>query len=449
VDGGREVRTHRLLVLLAFVLGLALRLAWVEQRLAERPREKYWYAKVQFEPKLASLRWDTDEYLVYVSTAVNAFRGRGFVPDYNHAADGVVVYPPLQSLLVLAVFAAAGDVVAPRTLLVAQAALGALMVPLGAALGRRLVSPAAGIGLALLLAVHPSFIFWTAHLMTESSYVVGLILLLYLLTRWAESLDLGWAIAVGFCLGALHLLRVNGLYLGPVLAVFALAAAGRRALRSAVAMLVVPLLLVLPWSIRNWIVYKEPILLGSHVGINVHLANHLTLDPLQTPCVEEVLRKQADGPFLPEIERRQRKVQGRLRGDYYQYSKAYMAVFRAYVWHHPGHFARNYVIKFLQQFYYLRDGTWSALPGLSPGAYRVGHWIVLVGGVIGVGVIASLGRTLGLRAFLVVFAYYAAIGGLAIQSTDGRYALNHKLLLTVALSLGGTLGVRAFRKRTA
>ena len=72
MDGGREVRTHRLLVLLAFVLGLALRLAWVEQRLAERPREKYWYARVQLEPKLASLRWGSDEYLVYVSTAVNA-----------------------------------------------------------------------------------------------------------------------------------------------------------------------------------------------------------------------------------------------------------------------------------------------------------------------------------------------------------------------------------------
>lgn len=248
----RGVRTYRLLLLLAFVLGLGLRLSWVAQRLAERPRERYWHAKVQLEPKLASLRWGSDEYLVYVSTAVNAFRGRGFVPDYNHAADGVVVYPPLQSLLVLAVFAAAGDVVSPRTLLVAQAALGALIVPLGAALGRRLVSPAAGIVLAFLLAVHPSFVFWTAYLMTESNYLLGLMVLLYLLGRWAEGLELRWAVAVGVCLGALHLLRVNGLYLGPALAVFALAAAGRRALRSAVAILVVPFLLVLPWSVRNW-----------------------------------------------------------------------------------------------------------------------------------------------------------------------------------------------------
>jgi hypothetical protein len=283
--------------------------------------------------------------------------------------------------------------------------------------------------------------------MTESNYLLGLMLLLYLLSRWAQGLHIGWALAVGACLGALDLLRVNGVLLGPVLAVFALVATGRRALGSAVAMLFVPLLLVLPWTVRNWIVYKEPILLGSHVGINVYLANHLTLDPLETPCVEDVLRKDSDGPFLPEIERRYRKVRGRLRVTYYEYSRAYMDVFRSYVLHHPWHFSRNYVIKFLQQFYYLRDRTWVAFPGSSEQGYRLLHWIVLVGGLTGMASIVVLGRTLGLRSYLVVFAYYAVMGGLAIQSTDGRYALNHKLLLTVALALGGALLAQRVRGR--
>ena len=60
---------------------------------------------MRLEPKLAALRWGSDEYLVYVSTAANGFRGRGFVPDYNRAATSIVVYPPLESLFVLAVFA--------------------------------------------------------------------------------------------------------------------------------------------------------------------------------------------------------------------------------------------------------------------------------------------------------------------------------------------------------
>ncbi|HEV7500483.1 MAG TPA: hypothetical protein VGQ33_10795, partial [Vicinamibacteria bacterium] len=209
-------RTYRLLALLAFVLGLALRLSFVERRLAERPREKYWYAKVTFEPRLARFRWGSDEYLVYVSTAVNAYRGRGLVPDYNQAVDGVAVYPPLESLFVLAVFAAARDVVSPRALLSVQAVLGALAVPVGAALARRLVTPGAGILLAFLIAVHPSFIFWAAYLMTESNYLLGLVVLLYLLARWGEDLRPAWAVAVGVCLGSLDLLRVNGLYLGLV-----------------------------------------------------------------------------------------------------------------------------------------------------------------------------------------------------------------------------------------
>jgi hypothetical protein len=436
-------RTAGLIVLMSFVLGLGLRLAWVERRLAERPREKYWHSRVRMEPALASLRWGSDEYLIYVSTAVNAYRGRGFVPDYNHAVDGVVVYPPLQSLFVLAVFGAAGDVVSPRTLLVVHAAVGALLVPLGAALGWRLVSPAAGGVLALLLALHPSFIFWTGHLMTESNYLVGLILLLYLLSRWAESVHVRWALAVGVCLGALHLLRVNGLYLGPLLALFAVATAGRRGLGSAAAMLIVPVLVVLPWTARNWIVYKEPILLGSHVGMNVHLANHLTLDPLATPCYEDVMAKEVDGPLLPEIEHRYRKVMGRLRVSYYEYSAAYMDVFRSYVRHHPWHFLRNYAIKLAQQFYLLRDDTRVALPGLGERGYRRLHWVVLAGGLAGIAAIARLGRAPGLRAFLLVFAYFTATSGLAIQSIDGRYALNLKLLLLVAMVLGGALVQRA------
>jgi hypothetical protein len=445
----RGLRLAVLAVALATVLGLSLRLSWAEERAAQRRTGKGWGMRVDWEPNLARTYWFTDEYLSYTSAAVNAFRGRGLVADYNHVQDGVFVTQPGQALFVLALFHAFGDIPDARRLFQAQAAFSALLVPLLAYVAARLVSPAAGVAAAFLAAIHPSFVFWSAHLMTESNYLVGLALVLALLLRWVERPGAGRALVAAFALGLIHLQRPNALHLGPVLAGFALAWPGRRrGMPSAAILLAIPYLVPVPWLIHNLRAWGEPVYLNNTVGLNVYLANHAGLDPLATACVEEVLAKKPNGPFLSEIETRFRKVKGRLRTTYYPYSNAYGEAAFAYIREEPLHFLRNYAIKLVQQFVLLRDDTGRAVRFFAErGRYAALHWMLFAGGLAGTLALCLRPRSAERLLFLTVFLYFALTHALSISSLDGRYALNLKLFLVVSLAAGVGLAIERARGR--
>jgi hypothetical protein len=448
----RAGKVYLAAILFAAVLGAALRLAWVAERNAQPPaRRGGWRSQVAFPGPTGALSWLHDEYLYYVSTAVNAFEGRGFVPDYNTVRDGVYVPPPMQSLFVLALFGAAGRIVHPWWLQLAQVVLSALMILLAAELLRRLVSPLAGAVLALLLAVHPDFVYWPAYLMTESNYAVGLAVLLYLLARWAERPCLALAFAAGACLGMLHLQRVNGLFLGIVLALWALKRpGGRDRVRSALAFALVPFLVLLPWLARNLAVYGEPILVNSNAGVHLHFANHASLDARATPYLDDALAK--GGVLVPELEARYRNREGKLRSKltYYDYSQAYLGIVRSYVLDDPLHFLGNYVVKLGNQFTLIQDTSRQSVPFLAaPGRYEALHWVVLLGGLAGLVCSLATAPRGGRVLIAIVFAYYALMGGLSILEKDGRYNLNLKLFLLSFLSAGLGLLWQSLQRRTA
>ncbi len=434
----RRLRIFVLGVALATVLGLSLRLLWAEERGALRRTGKGWGMSVDWEPNLGRSYWFTDEYLSYTSTAVNAFRGRGLVADYNRVQDGVFVTQPGQALFVLALFHWFGDIPDARRLFQAQAVFATLLVPLVAYVAARLVSPAGGVAAAFLAAIHPSFVFWSAHLMTESNYLVGLAAVLALLLRWVERPSAGRALVAAFALGLIHLQRPNALYLGPLLAAFALAWLGRpRGMPAAAILLVIPYLVPVPWLLHNLRAWGEPVYLNNTVGLNFYLANHKGLDPLATPCVEEVLARKPNGPFLPEIESRFRKVKGRLRTTYYPYSNAYGEAALHQIRAQPLHFLRNYGIKLVQQFTLLRDDTGRAVRFFAERArYAALHWSLLVGGLSGALALGLGRRTPERLLFLTVFLYFALTHALSISSLDGRYALNLKLFLVMSLAAG-------------
>lgn len=419
-------------VALASILGLAIRLDWVDKRSALRRTEKRWDAKLEWEPGLGKALWSHDEYLIYTSAAVNAFRGRGLVSDYNRARDGVYVAQPGQALFVLGLFHLWGGVPDAKLLFRAQALVSALMIPLSAWVVARLVSPLAGAVAALLVAVHPSFVFWSAFLMTESNYLVGLTLLLVLLLRFVERPNWRRALLAALWLGILSLQRLNALYLGPVMALFVVATKGLRQARfAALIYLVVPYLVPLPWLFHNLRAWGEPVYLNNAVGIQFYLSNHATLDPLVTPYFEEAASS------IPELEARFRGVDGRLRTTYYPYSNAYGTAAFSEIAGNPLRFLRNYLIKLAQQFYLLRDDTNRAVAFFQArGRYAVLHWTLLFSGLLGCGGLARWRPGPASTLFLTVFAYFALIHALSISSLDGRYTLNLKLFLTLGSAAG-------------
>jgi 4-amino-4-deoxy-L-arabinose transferase-like glycosyltransferase len=431
---GERTRTYRWSVLLAAALGFSLRVAWCAQR-ALAPGFKFGF----------------DEYMYYVSTAMNAFSGRGFFPEYNHLADGVYVPPPLQSLFVLAVYTVSGRVLDLFWVTAVQSLIAGLTIVFSAEIGRMLAGARAGILAGLLVALYPAFVYWSGVLTTESNYLFLLSLAVLLVCRFAQTSSIRSAIGAAMALGFLDLQRVNALYLGPLLALFAARKLGlKRSAIPAIAFLALPFLVVAPWLARNLSVYGEPIWVNSNGGILFHFGNRLNLDSRQTPYWDSMHDDHGPaGPYIPALEEKLRDEKGRLKVTYYEYSKAYFAVARGYVFEHPLHFARNYFWKFVNQFWLPQDaGPDEGL--FSVGLNRVLHWLVLIGGLLGLGLLLRSWREAGSVLVLAIFfAYFALIGGFFALTADGRLNLFSRWMLLLFLAGGASVFIRTVIRRRA
>ena len=420
-----------LLIVSAF--GVFLRFAFIDVRMAEPPpRRGGWRSKVAIDPPLNKVSWLHDEQLYYLSTAVNAFQGRGFFPDYNTVRDGIYVPPPGESIFLLGVFKVAGRLVEPATLLYLQALISGLMVFLAGLLAERLVSPLAGLLAASVLATHPDFIFHSGYLMTENNYLFILVVFLSLLTRAIERPSLFLTLAAALSLGALHLQRINAAPAGVILALAWLLYSRGRAWKQALILGVVPFLVLVPWLVRNLAVYGEPIWVNSNAGVHLWLANHPGLDAAATPYIED-----QRGALIPEIEAALHDENGRLKVTYYEYSRIYEKKMWEYARAQPLHFLGNCAIKFVNQFVQVQTTPRVAwLRWNSPQNYTLIQRTVLALGLMGLLAFLALQRSAAGFAVVLMFLVFSATGSISILSVDGRYGVHLKLFLALFFGMG-------------
>ncbi|MBN1527413.1 MAG: glycosyltransferase family 39 protein [Thermoleophilaceae bacterium] len=199
--------------------------------------------------------------------------GHGFVNPFKEVFDHVTVptaeHPPFYSVVLAAVAKLGGT--SPDVQRLTGTVFGAGSVLLIGILGRRLAGDLAGLCAAALAAVYPILIAADGALMSESLYgvlVVGTVLLAYLTM---DSPAVGRALALG-ALGALAALtRGEALVLLPLLLLPLLRSAqGRRAAALAAVAFVVVLA---PWTARNWIVFDQPVVIANNSGSAVAGAN--------------------------------------------------------------------------------------------------------------------------------------------------------------------------------
>ena len=380
--------------------GVFLRLSFVDVRMAEPPpRRGGWRSKVAIEAPLNKVAWLHDEQLYYLSTALNSFEGRGFFPDYNTVRDGIYVPPPGESLFLLAVFRLAGRLVEPATLLTIQSVISGLTAFLAGLLCLRLASPIAAVMATALLSTHPDYIFHSAYLMTENNYLFILVVFLSLLTKAVETSSLKVTALAAICLGFLHLQRINAAPAGIVLALAWLAYSRGRAWKHAVLLGLAPFLVLAPWLGRNLAVYNEPIWVNSNAGVHLWLANHPKLDAAATPYIEE----QRDA-LIPQIETALHDGNGRLTVTYYEYSRIYEKKMWEYARAQPGHFARNLIIKFFNQFTKVQTGPRVAwLRWNSETIYTLIQRAVLSLGLLGLAAFLALNRSAAGSAVVIMF----------------------------------------------
>jgi len=242
----RVPRSFRARLLLLSLLGLAVRALWVAFEPATSPvaDETMW------------LTWGTE---VLPSAEV------GFSPLRLR----FVFHPPLYLYFVGVPFALTGSLAVVQYL---QCLVGALLVPALGLLGRSALSETAGLVAAGLAAFYPELVWFAAHFWAETLFSV---LLWWAIERLVASDARGSAFAAagaGLLFGLAILTRETVLHFLPLAALWL---AWRRpgGVRRAALVVATALLVVLPWTLRNYLVFDAFVPVSTAGALNLWQGN--------------------------------------------------------------------------------------------------------------------------------------------------------------------------------
>jgi 4-amino-4-deoxy-L-arabinose transferase-like glycosyltransferase len=261
------------------------------------PRKKYYVilslvVLLAFVPRLwlwadqgtagVVLSGDEDEY----------YRGAiHLLLEGSYDDGGQWLRPPMTSIFLAGVFALVG-VNLPLAMLVQCVVSVATLLLLAATARSLFASQRAGIAAALMGALFLPYASYASQLLSETLYIfmVALALLLFERAR-RHAMEWRWLVAGGLAWGLAALTRPVGVYALPLIMLWVawavwkaransgnwfarLRAAGRRA----AVVLLGFVLVVAPWSIRNYTVYHHLVLVDTNGGITFWLGNLLEPD---------------------------------------------------------------------------------------------------------------------------------------------------------------------------
>ncbi len=203
----------------------------------------------------------------------------------------LVFYPPLYPYFIAVLHRLFGGL---RSILLVQAAFGALLVPAVAGAGRIAFGRRVGLLAAAFVAFYPDFVWFSVHFWSETLFVVLLWWGIERLLRSDASGSRGAAVLAGLLFGLSTLTRELTLYLAPLGALWLVrgrllgapcAARPGGALRAGAFLLGLVLTLA-PWTIRNALVFHAFIPVSTMGASNLwqgnvpltHLEVHATLD---------------------------------------------------------------------------------------------------------------------------------------------------------------------------
>jgi 4-amino-4-deoxy-L-arabinose transferase-like glycosyltransferase len=193
-------------------------------------------------------------------------------------------------------------------LLLVQSLLAPLTVLLSWLLARRLFGPRAAIATAVVVAVFPLVWEWFGLLYTEALAIPLMVLTFLVFLERPPSPRL--AVGVGALMGVAMLIRPTSVFVfAGILAAFVIAAGWRRGGALTAASIGVAALVILPWTIRNYVVTDEFVPLSAqdaalHGTFNDFSANHPTAPyawQFSTPEVRELF---AENPDISDAEYR-------------------------------------------------------------------------------------------------------------------------------------------------
>ncbi len=259
-------RGRALILVTLFVLGLGLRLDYA----------------------IRAPNHPVDDARAYARISRTLFEGEGFSqgdgPGYRHLQPASN-YSPGLPLLVAGIYEVRGatDERAARIVL---ALLGSLAIPFAFLLGRRLGGPTAGLVAAAPTALYPATLEYGGMLMTEP---LGTALLAAALLAFLHAVDTRkpWPwLGTGLLLGSLAMLRPEYAVLIPLLPVVGAlrlrrdtGRLGRGSLAGPALALACACLVVLPWTIRNFVVFDRFVPISTGGGQVLYEGSYVPAGP--------------------------------------------------------------------------------------------------------------------------------------------------------------------------
>jgi hypothetical protein len=192
----------------------------------------------------------------------------GFSPLRIH----LIFYPPVYPYFLAGLYALSGSFEAARWV---QAAIGALLVPVVGLAGRRAFSPRVGLWAAGAAALYPELVWFSVHFWSETVFMVLLWWGMERLLATDAAGGIGRAALAGALWGAAVLTRETVLYFVPLAAAWLATGKGGRARIRGAAFLVAALLVVAPWTYRNWVAFEAFVPVSTAGGQNLFQGNAL------------------------------------------------------------------------------------------------------------------------------------------------------------------------------
>ncbi len=228
----------------------------------------------------------------YDTYAVNLMEGRGYTRFEDRSAD--LDLPPLYPFFLAGVYTVFGRDPIPVALV--QIGLDVLTVLLLFWIGRRVAGDTVGLLAAAFYGLYPYLLYQNLTLNDTGIFILLLAAGIAAAYRARDTLDWRWAAALGVCFGLGALTKSLIVLILPLLAlwwwrVLGFGAAVRLSLVSGGALLIV----LAPWTLRNYQVHDTFVLVSTNGGSNLHQGNN--------PCVADYLARGWDAQWVNCLER--------------------------------------------------------------------------------------------------------------------------------------------------
>ena len=196
----------------------------------------------------------------------------------------ILFYPPVYPYFIAGVHMLSGgrlahsDHDAPRTppsmaVKYVQAVLGAALVLVVGRIGLLLFGPSTAMAAAAITALYPELIWLAAHYWSETVFLVLLWWAMERVLAADREGGLGRALTAGLLWGVAILTRETALYFLPVAGVWLAWRRGSAGRARAALLVVTALLVVAPWTYRNWRVFGAFVPVSTQGGQNLFQGN--------------------------------------------------------------------------------------------------------------------------------------------------------------------------------